>query len=82
MPRLTIIGDSIEDVKDAFSERLVIFMEEMSGKNLLEDELIRLGWILEAGIHPHFKQPESISVPTYLLNKSNQVITTPFRIPA
>ena len=80
--QLSTYGDSAEDVKDAFNEALGAFIEEMEEKNVFQDELIRLGWTLEAGIRPHFRQPENISVPTYLLNKSNEVITTPFRIPA
>ncbi len=79
---LSTYGDSEADVKDAFIERLGIFIEEMEEKNLLHSELTRLGWILEAGIKPHFKQPETTSVPTYLLNKSSHTFTTPFRITA
>lgn len=76
--QLTTYGDSREDVEKAFAERLDIFIEEMEEKNLLHDELLRLGWNYEAGTTPHFRQPETINVPTYLLNKSKQVIKKQF----
>lgn len=80
--QLTTYGDSEADVKDAFIERLGLFIEEMEEKNILHNELSKLGWILEAAVSPHFRQPENISIPTELLNKSHQVFATPFRISA
>ena len=80
--KLSTYGDSPEDVKKAFEERLEIFIQEMEEKKLLHDELIRLGWNFEAGIVPRFNQPESIQVPTYLLNKSSTIFRQQFKVSA
>lgn len=80
--QLSTYGDSQADVKEAFAERLAIFIEEMEEGKCLDIELRRLGWKLEAGIHPHFRQPFKVEIPTELLDRSEGIYKTPVRLQA
>ena len=77
---LTTYGDSIEDVSNAFNERLEIFIDEMIQSHSLHDELVRLGWKFKTN-NVALEQPANISIPTHLLNHSNRIIKKSFTVP-
>ena len=66
---ITTYADTLEEAKEAFTDALQIFLEEMIDRKTLEKELIRLGWTLAKN---RYRPPASKSGIAYGLGSAKK----------